>query len=153
MTLKARWFWEIYFVILALFVFHGSYAVFSPKASAYFYYHVLYYFDPSYRLTYFFACAQAVVGILSLVMLFLYIHRIRFLNPPIWQTLFILRIIFDLFGHAYEVNYLVSLLHSDPKIFLLIFVQSLATYIPSYVACYRYAFRQDKIFSPSDYSD
>ncbi len=146
MSLKKIWLWEIYFFILLLFIFNKAYRIFSPDSSIHFYFSVLNAFHPLLIFIYLLSLIQIFLNIFHCIPVFCYIHKIKIGGPRFWQTLFILRIIFDVVGHSYQIKYLTSLYYFSPKVFAFVFLQSISIYIPSYIACYRYAFKQEKYF-------
>jgi hypothetical protein len=64
----------------------------------------------------------------------------------LWKCLFILRVIFDIAGHPYEVITVASFYHAEPKIGFLMLLLGISPYIPSYWACWQYAFKREKLF-------
>ena len=135
-----HWAWAFYFALIFFLVTQKVYAFFSPDAHPYFYYSFLKYFHFRYMFVYGAALVQVILNVVHLVPLILFITCQEFLNKKFWQTLFILRIFFDIFGHSFEIQELISYYHLKPLICLLIFIKEAAPYIPSYIACYLYAF-------------
>jgi len=147
MSTRKLWVWEAYFIIIVIFAARKAYALVMPNSPDFLYYFILRSFDPVFYITFNAHVIHVLLNILHCIPLFLYIYKIRFLNPEIWRYLFILRCVFEINGHSYEMNTLIAFFHSNPLLMLLTFLGPLLAYLPSYVACYCYAFRQEKIFS------
>ncbi len=145
-----QWVWMGYFVILATFVGSNVYRFFVPGEQTHLYFTILYSFDPIFLLNYLVNLCQITLNIIHLIPVLLYVFRVRVFNPKFWQYLLILRLIFDLFGHSFEINFLKSLYYHNIKVFLFVLAQSIFVYIPSYIACYRYGFERDKLFSQNE---
>ena len=139
--------WKIYFFLAVPLWISNLFVLFQPDSSPYTYYNVLITFHENYTLAYFLAIAGAVVNVLTLIPFYLYIFQIQFLPVRLWQWLFVFKVFFDAFGHHYEFNFLKSLLYSNRLYASLSVALILLFILPPYVACYRYAFRQDKLFT------
>ena len=146
MRLRKKWIWETYFFLVLFYTLRDAYFFFSPGSPIHLYFYILYVFDFRFAFIYSLNLVQILLSLTQCLALAFYVYRIRFLKPYVWQYTFILKIIFDLFGHSYQVNELKSFYYDNPKICLLFLLQSLILYLPSYVACYRYAFRQKNLF-------
>jgi len=140
MSQKQKWLWEAYLAIILFFAAERTYHLFNPGSPDFLYYSVLKSFGADFYFTYAAHVVYVVLNIIHCVPLFLYIYRIDFLSPKIWKFLFILRCIFEFTGRSYEIKELTSFYHSNPLIFLLILLFTIGPYIPSYFACFRYAF-------------
>ena len=141
LSAKKLWIWEVYFVLLIGFTLRQAVNLFHPEGTANLYFFILRAFDSLFIFNYFMNVAQVLLDILYFVPLALYIYDKKFLSPEIWKSLFILRLFFDVAGHSYEWNTLISIFYADPIIGLIVLVESVSTYIPSYIVCYRYAFQ------------
>jgi len=145
MSQKQKWLWEIYFTIVLLFAIQKIYHFFNPGSSDYLYYSILNSFDSSFFNAYTAHMVHVFLNLTHCIPLLLYIHRVDFLNTKFWKCLFILRCIFEVIGSSYEANMLTASYHSSPKFFLLELLFLIGPLIPSYFACYQYAFQsQDK---------
>lgn len=140
MSVKGRWIAEAYFVLFVGLTVRKACNFFAPHSPSHLYFEFLYVFDPVFWGLYSLNLLQIVLNLLHALPLLLYIWRIPLLRPRFWRYLLILRLIFDITGHSYEMNHLVSMYHADPLLCLLVFLSSISPYIPSYVACWRYAF-------------
>lgn len=145
MSRKQKWVWEIYFAIVLFFAVEKIILFFNPGSSAHLYYSILKSFGPVFFNAHTTHTVHVFLNLIHCVPLFLYIYRINFLHTTFWKYLFVLRCIFEIIGSSYEINTLTAFYHSSPKIFLLILVSMVGPLIPSYFACYQYAFQsQDK---------
>lgn len=149
MLKKQRSVWNIYLVIIVLFAAQKVYHLITPSSPSFLYYFILRSFDPIFYLVHSAHVLNVFLTVIHCIPLFLYIHRIRFLNPEIWKYLFVLRCIFEIFGHSYQMNTIIAFYQTNAKLTLLISAVMVLPHIPSYVVCYRYAFRQKKIFKSS----
>ena len=145
MLVKSRRAWEIYLVFFAVLILKNTYDFFAFNSPVYFYFLILRCFAPAFLVIYFINLIQTVLNLLHLIPLSLTIYKIRFLPTKFWQYLFILRVIFDLFGHSYDKNILLSFYHDDFVIFWFSCTRIFFFYMPSYIACYFYAFKQEKL--------
>lgn len=140
MSQKNLWIWETYFIILILFTLRQAYNFFMPGAPAQLYFYFLSAFEKVFLGAWAAALLQVLLNLLHLFPVAFYIYRKRFLSPVFWQYMLLLRAIFDFLGHPYEWQLIISLFHDEPSYAVLVLAQSAAFYIPSYLACYRYAF-------------
>ena len=141
MSQKQRWIWEAYFVIFLLFAIQNIYYLFKPDSPDYLYYSILRSFDPIFNIAYTAHVIHIFLNMIHCIPLFLYIHRINFLNPKVWKILFILRCIFEIIGRSYEANTFSALYHSNQKVLLFVLLFAIIPIIPSYFSCYQYAFK------------
>jgi len=145
MSQKQKWLWEIYFTIVLSFAILKIYRFFNPGSSDYLYYSILNSFDSNFLNAYKAHMVYVFLNLIHCIPLLLYIHRINFLNTKFWKCLFILRFMFEVIGNSYEANLLTASYRSSFNLFLLELVFIIGPLIPSYFACYQYAFQsQDK---------
>ncbi len=142
MRFKKKWLWEAYLIILLISLFTKAWNFFLPASPIHLYFSLLKAFDPSYIFLQTINACQIFLSLLHIFPLVFYIYRIYVFTPKFWQYLFILRIIFDLTGNSYAMKTLISFYNEDPLLGLAVLIQSISTYIPSYIACYCYAFRK-----------
>jgi hypothetical protein len=147
MRLKHSWIWKIYLLILLLFVIKDAYHLLMPNSQIFFYYFILRVFDPTFYAAYTAYVMRILLNTVHWIPVFLYVYRVRFLSVEFWKCLFILRCIFEIIGHTFEMNVLASIYHAKPKILLTAFIIFIIPHVPSYIACYGYAFRREKILS------
>jgi len=136
-----KWIWEVYFVIVLSFAILKAYHLVVPGSPEFLYYTILRSFSSIFNITYGAHVTHVVLNLVHCIPLLLYIHRINFLNSKVWKTLFILRCVFEIFGRSYEINTFTALHHSNPKALLFIIASMIIQIIPSYFACYQYAFK------------
>ena len=141
MKIKHRWIWEAYLIIILVFAMRNLYDLFSQDSKSFLYYFILRSFDPTFMLHFSAYILYVLLNIIHCIPLFLFIYRIRFGNPEVWKLLFVLRCFFEVIGHSYDMNALVALYHAKPKLLLPASVIMIIPHIPSYLACYWYAFR------------
>jgi len=147
MPSKQQWLHKAYLVIFLIFANLKVYHLFAPESPGYLFYFILRSFDPEFYIAYGAHIMYIFLNIIHCIPLFFYIYRIRILNPDFWKFLFILRCIFEIAGQTYQANALSALYHSNQKLLLIFSSTLILPQIPSYVMCYYYAFRQDKLFS------
>lgn len=140
-TLGVRW--KIYFLLYAPLIINHLLASFLSSSENYTYYHILISFEKNYYLVYVLNILSDITECVSLIPLFGFIFRARILNPRIWQWVFYARVILDITGHFYEWNILRAFLHNERLIALAGFGISAALLIPSYIAHFLYAFKQN----------
>ena len=138
--------WKIYLFIFVPLVVGNVIGVLDPRSAIYSYYHTLISFNAGFTLPYLLNVASALVNFFCLVPIFLFTFRIRLLRPLFWKGLFVTRIAFDLTGHSYEAKFIRSLFYIDFWYALLSIALLTAVIAPSYFACFRYAFQQNKLF-------
>lgn len=138
---KHPWIWKSYAAIYLLLVAQKLYALFSPDSPVFLYYFILRAFDPALNLVYSIYVMHILLTTIHCIPLLFYVYGIRFLNPEIWRILFILRCLFEITGHSYESNILLAVYRIGLSHFLLTAAVHIIPGIPSYVACYNYAFR------------
>ena len=139
--------WQTYFIIYVLFISRNLQDFFSPSSAIYEYHKILYSFDFLFTFTYITNFIQIILNAINCLPLAFYILRIRLLPTKTWQVLLVMRLIFDVMGHRYELITLKSVYYADPLICFYISLQSMAIYWPSYFACYRYSFKQEVLSS------
>ena len=133
--------WKVYLCVFTFYVLGNTGDILIPTSFLYIYYHALIAFHPVYLISYLLALGQIFFNLMNLIALFLFVFRILFLSPRFWQWMLILRIIFDLNGHAGEMQHLISISHANNEWFISRIVLGVLVIIPSYGACFQYAFR------------
>lgn len=149
---KSGFGWKIYLCIFALYILGNAGDILLPTSFLYIYYHALMAFHPAYLIPYILALGQVFFNLVSLVPLFLFVFRIPFLSARFWQQMLVLRIIFDLTGHAGEANQLISISHADSEWFFSKILLTGIMLIPSYGACFQYAFRWKEFWASQELS-
>ncbi|MCA9399245.1 MAG: hypothetical protein KC618_05820 [Candidatus Omnitrophica bacterium] len=141
-----RTIWYFYFLSFGLMIGRESCAFFTPGSRIYQYFFYLRQFDQSFIFDYLLNTTQVVLNLIMLLPILLYTHRLKLLSAKFWQYLLILRFIFDICGHPFALHNLTALHHSNPKIAILVYAQILLFRLPSYAACYFYAFQYKTIW-------
>ena len=136
--------WKIYFIVFSAYILQNAADILLPKSFLYIYYHTLMAFHTLFAIQYILALAQIFFNILNLIALFLFVFRTFFLSPQVWQWLLILRFIFDLTGHIGEFATVSAIFHAREDWFLSTIIFNFIMVIPSYAACFQYAFRWEK---------
>ncbi len=138
--------WCSYFFVIVSFAYINAFEFFSPSQPKHLYFFILFAFNASFYISYALESFQIFFNILSCFCLALYIFRIRLFTPTFWQHVFILRCIFDLIGHSYEMNYFLAYYNTSILFFWILIGTAILTYIPSYFACFEYAFGNRVLF-------
>lgn len=142
---KPQFFWEIYFWLYLVLVWGKIYNLFAPATAQHLYFRVLQAFHPVFSLAYGLTLLQILFHIIHILPLALFVGRIRLGTPRLWRFLWVLRLVFDVIGHPYEVNALTAFLRTDPLLGLYTLAAAAGPFLPSYWACWRYAFRREKL--------
>jgi len=137
--------WKIYLFFFVPVTLGNFIGILHSESVVYAYYHVLTAFHPEYQLSYHLNIASAAISLFALIPIFLYAYRKPFLHPIVWQIFFFSRFGLDLIGHSYETQFLRSIFYTQPWIALSTAAILLAVIFPSYLACFYYAFRQEKM--------
>ena len=144
-----RWLWEAYLVIAVFFAVQQFLLPFNPEEPHRLYYAIARTFHPVFYLHYAAFLGNAVLGLVHCVPLFLYIHKKRFLHPNVWKVLFVLRCLFELTGHSYEMNTLTAFFRINPQLVALTLFVTILPHVPWYIVCFDYAFRREKVLGGS----
>jgi len=145
MSKTQQFIWELYCLIVLAFTIRKALNFFLPGTEVYLYFQILHGFDSLFLFNYILNFFQITTNLIHFLPLALYIYRRRLFSPAIWKTLFIFKVIFDICGHSFETNYLVSLFHHDPLVCLYVLLSSIFVYVPAYWACYIYAFKPETL--------
>ncbi len=143
---KTGFVWKIYFFVFSFIIIKNAVGILTPGSFLYLYYHTLIAFHPSYWIFYILAIIQVFFNIVGLFQLFLFVFRICLLTPRFWQWMLALRIIFDVTGHSAELKTLIAVFYNSQEIFLSAVALIALVGIPSYGACFQYAFRWGEFF-------
>lgn len=148
---KTGFVWKIYLFAYSIYLLGNIGKLLIPGAFANLYYHTLIAFHPFFLIPYDLALIQAFFNLFNLIPLFLYVFRIHFLSARFWQAILVARVIFDLTGHSVEINNAMAIYHANREWFLSTIALWLIMAIPSYGACFQYAFKwtgfEDKNFA------
>ena len=138
--------WKIYLFVFSFIVIRNAVDTLNADSFLYLYYHTLIAFHPSYWIFNILAILQVFFNLAGLFQLFLFVFRICLVTPRFWQWMLALRIIFDVTGHSAELKTLTAILYNNHGIFLSTLVLIVLIGIPSYAACFQYAFRWQEFF-------
>ena len=135
----------VYFLLMLLLTVKEGYALFAAHSEIALYYLIVRAFDPIFYMAYSAHIIRLVLSLIHCLPILLYAYRIRFLSTKFWQYLFVFRCIFEVIGHSYEMNSLIATFYINPQYPLVVLIIMSIPFVPSYIACYWYAFRQEKI--------
>ncbi len=145
MKKKTHWFWIIYFFIYCIPTLVRSLTLFAEDSIINQYFRVLIAFKKTYFIWHTFSIANTIVETLALIPLCLFCFKRRFLNPSMWKMLFVARIFLLFAGHHYEWKMTQSFFHADSTYLVAVITSLVLFSAPSYIACYVYAFHQDRL--------
>ena len=143
MKINHPWIWDAYLVIILTVTLRDFYALLTPQSESFFYYFILRSFNPVFYLHYSAYVIHVFLSAAHCLPLFLFIYRVRWGNTEMWKLLFVLRCVFEVIGHSYDMNVLAALYYSNNKFIWLAVSFMIVPYIPSYIACFWFAFRSN----------
>ena len=138
--------WKIYGLYFTFLTVRHLLDLLTPQSRIYLFFHILIGFNPALFLVYLSNIMGALLGAIALWPLYLFIFHQKRLTPRVWQILFLLKFLGDALWNYYQCLTLKSFYWTDRTLALQIFAGDILTALPSYIACFLYAFRQDKIF-------
>ncbi len=141
MNNKNKFIWGFYFALFTLIVFKKAAAFLTPGTPIHLYFYILYIFDWAFIINYFFNFTSILLNLIHLFPLGFFILDKKIFKPILWKYLFVMRIVFDLNGNSYEIFAITSIFRDDPWTAAFILLRTIMFYIPSYIACYYYAFK------------
>jgi len=136
--------WKLYLILFATVSAGNFLTLFNDQSPNFLHYQVMITFHPSSRILYVLNIVSASLTMASVVPVFLYIYRLRFLPAKFWQYLFFLRLVMDLTGRRYETIFIKSLFHQELWVGLSFVTCLLVVLFPSYLLGFRYAFRRKR---------
>lgn len=136
--------WNLYILLVTLLLIEQYNALFSVDGSQNIYYHILIAFDPWNQIYRWAAIFQVLTNIIHILPLFWLTFRQSIGSLRFWKAMFILRVVFDIFGHNYQLNELVGYFHADLKSSLYLVAILIFFWLPSYIVCYVHAFKHTK---------
>jgi len=143
MSKKINWVWQIYFYIYLILAVASVGTFFDPESDIAFYYQALISFDRLFFLPYILNLAAVIFTILAVIPFYFYAFNQQFLSPSFWRLFLVLRFSFDLTGHSYEFKAIKSLFYHDPSVALHFIFLVLVLYVPSYLAIFLLAKKQN----------
>ena len=139
--------WKIYAFLYSLIVLLNAYFSLSRTRPIYTYYQVLILIDRSHWADLVFFYFSNIIEVISLVPLFLFVFKTRFLSQQFWRLIFFGRIIGLLAGRDYEHHAIKSLFYANPTVITTAVIVAVIAAVPSFAGQYLYAFRKN------DYTD
>ncbi len=146
MKIKTHWAWKIYFFLYCIPIINNIFSLFMQDSLVDSYYRILIAFKESYHILYYFNISAVIIDAIALIPLFLFVFHKRLLSPFIWKLIFILRIAVFLPGHCYEWKMIKSFFYFDINAAIGIVSFIILVILPSYIACFKYAFQQKSLF-------
>ena len=138
--------WKIYGLYFTLLTVLHFVSFVYPRSPIFLFFQFLIGFHRPLLIIYVINIFGALLNILTLWPLYLFIFHRQRLRPRLWQTFFFLKILGDVFSNYFQFLTLKSFFHSDHTLAFQIFFGDVLTVLPSYIACFQYAFQQHKIF-------
>lgn len=142
MSRKVNLLWLTYFYFFFIFSIAQASAFFGLDSPSQFYYAVLYSFNSIFALDYFFNVIQVLLTLIHLIPLYLFLYKKWTNNQELFKFLLAFRLLFDITGHSWEVNFLASIYQLNPYLCSTLLAGFALLYLPSYYGCYVYAFKQ-----------
>ena len=143
MPKKVNWVWQIYFYVYLTLAVATVGTFFDAESDITFYYHALIGFDRLFFLPYVLNLAAVLFTALTVIPFYCFVFNQQFLSSSFWHLFFILRLSFDLTGHSYEFKAIKSLFYHDPSVALHFIFLVLVLYVPSYIALFLQAAKQN----------
>ncbi len=135
-------FWKIYFCLFAFLVVNNAAISLWPDSDPYIYYHILAAFHPRFYFAFGMHLISDALNLLNLIPFYFYVFRQSFAGTKLWRNVFILRIIFEIFGHGYEFKMIKSLFYTNHLLVVSFLVLYILILLPSYYGVFQYAFRR-----------
>ena len=145
MQKKTLWIWESYLVFISVLITRKFYFFISFDSQNNFYFYFLNSFYYPYIFNYFLNYMHVIFELIHCVVLLFFIYQIRFKNTGIFKTLLCLRVVFFFCGYTYELNHLIALYLTRPVTAVSLIVGYILLFVPSYIGCFIYAFRQNNM--------
>ena len=139
MKLEPSWMWKIYFLLYLLLTSITMTNFFSTGSQIHRYYHILIGYHIFFLIPYFLNVCSIFLNILACIGFYFFLYKTFVLSKKFWKIIFYLRLVTDLLGRSYEVQFLTTLYFDDIYIFYILIITILLIYIPSYLALYQYS--------------
>ena len=136
----SRW-WKIYFIIFTTISTSHFLKILSPYSNAYIYNHLLAAFYQQLVLFHYFTACGALLNLLTAIPLLLFIYQKSLCPRYVWQGFLFLRIISDIYGHNYDMQFMSALFYTDVLTAILLIIFTLILIIPAYIVCFKFAFK------------
>lgn len=136
-----NWLWKLYGVFLTTYVFGGLRGIFSKNSSFDTYYTILIAFNKYYIVFLALNIISLLINLLAPLVVFYYAFEIKS-SLKFWKVLFFVRIVFDLIGHHYELQFMKSSFYQSIPYGLACIGFFVLPILPSYMAHYNYIFKR-----------
>ena len=137
-------FWIAYFLLYLNFTLSQLIQFSDEKSNIHFYYKFLYTVDLRFLFPYLLNATQIILNLIHAFPILFYSLKIEVGRKIFWKYLFILRIIFEIFGHSFETSRLMAYFKTAPHTLFFLAFTFLIFYLPSYWSNFGYAFRTPK---------
>lgn len=138
---KTNIFWLGYFYFFFIFSIAQAAAFFGTDSPSQFYYAVLYSFNNIFAFDYSLNVMQVLLNIFHLAPLYFFIYKKWTNKQELFRYLLAFRLLFDILGHSWEANFLAGIYQLKPILCYILLAGLALLYLPSYYACYVYAFK------------
>ena len=134
--------WHLYLVIFGFFTINRTIQLYNSDGIIYKYYNMLlglkiYHIYIAQQL-------QNILELLSLIPLFQFTFNKTNNLQNFWKCIWVLRILANLFSHSYDLK-IIGMYSSDNFLAGILSALQLTTmYLPSFIACYSFAFKSNK---------
>ncbi len=139
---KNHWIWITYLVFYTFYMTQITQEFFVADSAMRHYYIFLVLFDRYYLIPLFMNALMIIMNILSVIPVYCYIFKRRFLSENFWKLFLVIRICAELNGHHYESKVVQAFWFDDPFVSFSIVLMGLCWMVPSYLVLYIYAFKR-----------
>ena len=136
-----KWPWIIYGCFLTLLVVESLSDLVYPDSPLRTYYTVLLAFNKNYIISFGLNILNIIINISAPLAVLFYAFNVKS-STRFWSVLFFIRILFDLIGHHYDLQFIKAAYFQSFPYFLACIGAFTLPVIPSYIAHYLYAFRK-----------
>lgn len=140
--------WIFYLCFYTSLLFGKSYSFFAPGEVQHFYYSIMRGFEP-FDTTTLVNAGQVCIDLVMLIPLYAFVLRTNIHSETFWKYCLFLKVIFDIAGNSYELNYLRAYYLDNTIYFTYVIFSIVLITAPSYVAIYQYIFHRKRLFPSS----
>ena len=133
-------FWISYLFFYSLMMALQMVTFFGSDSQESLYYHYMISLDARFIFFYAVNAAIIILNLFSLIPIYLYMFRIRFLSRSFWQGFFLIRLFLEIPGRPFEISVIKSLYIQNANFAYLTALVFCLLHGPSYVAIYRHIF-------------
>ena len=133
-------FWTSYLFFYSLMMVMQIVIFFASDSQESLYYHYMISLDARFIFFYMVNAAIIILNLLSLIPIYLYMFRIKFLSRSFWQGFLLIRLFLEIPGRTFEISVIKSLYIQDVNFAYLTALVFFLLHCPSYVAIYRHIF-------------